>query len=90
MVLVDGLQRLTALIRFLNNEIPIFGNYFKDFEDNPRDSLTMIRFNINDLQTKAEVLQWYLDMNTGGTVHSDEEIQRVKELLEKEKFKNDT
>lgn len=90
MVLVDGLQRLTALIRFLNNEIPIFGTYFKDFEDNPRDSLTMIKFNINDLQTKAEVLQWYLDMNTGGTVHSDEEIQRVNELLEKEKFKNDT
>jgi hypothetical protein len=47
----------------------------------------MIKFNINDLQYRREVLQWYLDMNTGGTVHSKEEIQRVKHLLEKERIK---
>jgi hypothetical protein len=41
-----------------------------------------LKFNINDLKTKAEVLQWYLDFNTGGTVHSDEEITRVRKMLE--------
>lgn len=26
----------------------------------------------------------YVDMNTGGTVHSDEEIKRVQRLIDKE------
>lgn len=35
------------------------------------------------------VLQWYLDMNTGGTVHSEEEIARVRNLLEQEQSKEE-
>ena len=84
MVLVDGLQRLTAIIGFINNEIPVFGeNYYKDFEDKPRDLKYRLKFNVNDLQYKREILQWYIDMNSGGTVHSEDEIERVKKLLEK-------
>jgi hypothetical protein len=44
----------------------------------------IIKLNINDLKTKKEVLQWYLDFNTGGTVHTEEEIVKVKKLLEQE------
>lgn len=87
MVLVDGLQRLTAFIRFLNNEIPIFGTYYKDFDDRPRMSNGMLKFNVNDLQTRAEVLRWYIEMNSGGVVHSEDEINRVKKLLEQEETK---
>lgn len=86
-VLVDGLQRLTAFTRFTNNEIQIFGSsYLHDFEDG---KLAMSRFgrlriNINTLQTKREVLTWYLQMNDGGTPHTQDEINKVKLLLEKE------
>lgn len=31
------------------------------------------------------MLQWYIDMNTGGTPHSREEIARVEKLLSEEK-----
>lgn len=81
---VDGLQRLTAIRRFLNNELSIFGGYYlDDFEDKKVLLRTMsLRININNLKTRREVLQWYLDFNTGGTVHSDEEIARVRKLLE--------
>jgi hypothetical protein len=39
-VLVDGKQRLTAVLKFLHNELPIFdGHYYKDFEDKlPREA----------------------------------------------------
>jgi len=47
----------------------------------------MLKFNVNDLQTRGEVLQWYIEMNSGGVVHSDEEIKRVKKLLEQEENK---
>lgn len=85
MVCVDGLQRLTALRRFMNNELSVFdGNYLDDFEDKEAmlRKICDLRFNINDLKTKKEVLQWYLDFNTGGTVHSNEEINRVRKMLE--------
>lgn len=79
-VCVDGLQRITAILRFYNNEIPVFGTYYKEFEDRPRMQHT-IRINVNDLQTEKEVLQWYIDMNAGGTPHTAEEINKVKDML---------
>lgn len=88
-VLVDGLQRITALLAFLDNKIKAFNFYYKDYEDSPSFSDHSLLFNVNNLQTKAEVLQWYIDLNSGGVVHSEEEIQRVKGLLEKEKAKNE-
>lgn len=82
-VCVDGLQRYTAIKRFINNEIPVFGTYYKDFEDRIRATNTM-RLNINDLQSRKEVLQWYIEFNAGGTPHSEDEINRVRMLLDKE------
>jgi hypothetical protein len=83
-VIVDGKQRYEAWRRFFANEIKAFGTYAKDYKDSMRIMKTM-KVNINDLQTKAEVLQWYIDFNSGGVVHTDEEIGRVKRLLEKER-----
>jgi hypothetical protein len=42
---------------------------------------------MTDSKTRAEVLQWYLDLNTGGVVHTDEEIAKVERMLEAEKTK---
>jgi uncharacterized protein with ParB-like and HNH nuclease domain len=83
-VLVDGLQRITAVTKFMNNELAVFnGNLLQDFTDNPRVILRNQRFTvyINDLTSKKEVLQWYLDLNSGGVVHSQEELNRVREML---------
>ena len=81
---LDGLQRLTAIRKFLNNELPIFnGNYLNDFED--KESILRLRpikFNVNNLQTRRDIIKWYIDYNSAGTYHSKEEIERVKKLLE--------
>ena len=83
-VTVDGLQRLTAVRRFLKNEIPWCdgGCFLDEFED----KVLLLRhyyltFSINSLKTREEVLQWYLQINDLGTPHSDQELSRVKELL---------
>ena len=82
-VCVDGLQRITAIKRFIENEIKIFGNYHKEFTDNLDLTQHTIRVNINSLKTREEVLRWYIEMNTGGTPHTSKEIEKVRELLEK-------
>lgn len=87
-VLVDGKQRLTAALAFLNNELPIFGGWrYSDFTDRMNIMSVRFRWNVNDLKTREEVLQWYLDLNTGGVVHTSEEIEKVKRMLAKERKK---
>lgn len=83
-VCVDGLQRIRAIQRFIGNEIKVFGSYYSEYEDRLGERYTM-KVNVNDLKSKAEVLQWYIDMNAGGTPHTDEEIERVRGLLKKER-----
>lgn len=84
-VLVDGKQRLTAALSFLNNEIQAFGYYFKEFQDKLRLVGPSFSWNVNDLQTRVQVLQWYLEINFTGTPHSSSEIEKIEKLLEKEK-----
>lgn len=61
----------------------MFGSYFGEYEDKLRlvNDNTII-LNVNNLKSKEEVLQWYIDMNAGGTPHSKEEIQRVQKMME--------
>jgi uncharacterized protein with ParB-like and HNH nuclease domain len=86
-VCVDGLQRLTTLLRFVNDEIRVFGSRYSEFEDNLRMTNYII-WHINDLQTKKEVLTWYLEMNEGGTPHTKEELDRVRKMIDNEKVES--
>lgn len=80
-VCVDGLQRLTAILSFLHNEMPVFGYYLTEYEKIKMADV-LLSFNINDLKTRKEVLIWYMEMNSGGTPHTKEEIDKVKKMIE--------
>ncbi len=82
--LVDGLQRITAVRKFLNNEIPAYGCLHKDYDDKIGWDEAAFIFHINDFRNRKDVLQWYIDLNDGGVVHTSEEIERVKRLLAEE------
>jgi uncharacterized protein with ParB-like and HNH nuclease domain len=85
-VCVDGLQRITAFKMFLSGEVKAFGQYRHEFGDDIRRcrAASNLRLNVNCLKTKKEVLQWYVQMNSGGTPHTKEEIEKVQRLLLKE------
>ncbi len=85
--LVDGLQRVTAVQRFMNSEIPAFGTLFKDYQGKLRvlsGTAGSFKVYVNTLKTRAEVLTWYLEMNSGGTPHTQSELDRVMGLLKEE------
>jgi hypothetical protein len=83
-VCVDGLQRYTAIKKFVNNELKAFDSYLNEFEDVKRFNRTaFVKLNVNNLRTEKEVLQWYIEINEGGTPHTKEEIDKVKNMLEK-------
>lgn len=89
-VVVDGLQRLTAMRKFINGEFKIFsdvieGGVDKDFFDKSRFNLktsTGFRFVVMNYQYKRDLLNFYIAFNDGGTVHSESEIERVKAMRE--------
>jgi hypothetical protein len=91
-VIVDGKQRLEAVRRFMRNELALTlpelagRSLFKsDFADEPRDMICYFNWCVNDLETREQVLQWYLEINSGGVVHTDTELARVRRLLAAEK-----
>ena len=59
------------------------GCYYRDF-GGKIGMLDNFVVHVNDLKTRAEVLQWYIDMNSGGTIHTSEDIDKVRQLLREE------
>lgn len=76
--LIDGLQRTTAVRRFLKGEIKIFGRTANEYEF--RGS---VDFRIHKLRVKSErqAIELYLSINGTGTPHTQDELDRVRELL---------
>jgi hypothetical protein len=82
MYLVDGKQRLEAVRSFLRGELPVFGVTIDKFEDKMPSFDYRFKLNISALKTMADVIHWYVGINAGGTVHTQEEIQKALDLLE--------
>jgi len=87
LVIVDGKQRFTAVTRFLANEVHVFGaGTFLDFDEESRRLMTtttgLLRMfmHVHGLQWRRDLLDLYLQLNTGAVPHSAEEIERVRAL----------
>jgi hypothetical protein len=83
-VLVDGKQRLTACREFISGQVKAFGHTINEFEDSYLILRKLnIQYIVNKLQTRKELLKWYLEMNSGAIAHSEEELNKVRDMLEK-------
>lgn len=89
--ILDGLQRITAIRRFLDGEVPMELTdgtrvYLRDLDAESQRLLVgnagpslVLQYVL--YEKRADVLRFYLRINRGGTVHADSEIARVGELL---------
>ena len=78
---------METVLRFLRNELKVFGHYYKDFEGKLRITEDRFQFMVNDLPDKKSVLKWYLELNDGGVVHTKAELEKVQKMLDKENKK---
>lgn len=79
---IDGLQRLTAVFGFLAGNVRPFS---LTPDDLVRSSFMIkssyrFRFAVHNFTRRADLLQHYLDLNAGGTPHTQEEIERVRKM----------
>lgn len=80
--IVDGKQRLEAVRRFMRDELRAFGHLRSEYTDHIRLHIGGFKWRICSLETRAEVLELYLNINAGGTPHTKEELEKVRKLLE--------
>lgn len=84
-VILDGLQRLTAVRLFMADALAVFGGLrASDLRGSPFDPFRnsyRLQIGIFEFNSRQDLLSHYLAINSGGTVHSQEEIQRVQGLL---------
>lgn len=89
---IDGLQRLTAIIDFIDGKYKIFNHQlgYKDILNNPdKPSMrrifnnALIQFDFLQITSYKELLEYYIDLNTGGIAHTQSDIQIAKDLLAK-------
>lgn len=81
--LVDGKQRLTAILDALAGRIRVFGVLFWEidgrFQFNSYVRLTFLVYGFTD---QRDVVGLYLSLNQGGSVHTDADLQVAREYLE--------
>lgn len=89
---VDGKQRITAILAWLNDEILAFcpsGHTvrYSDFLKTTTDKRILgIRVTLHwrFLQlSEVDAMRFYVALNSGGTIHTENEIARVKRLIVK-------
>lgn len=83
MYLVDGLQRLTAVQEYLEDGFPAFGTLHSEFTDRMDITTQRFRMTIVDID-REDMLKLYLGLNSGGTPHAKDELDRVQDLLDAE------
>ncbi|ODP34984.1 DUF262 domain-containing protein [Pandoraea sp. ISTKB] len=81
---IDGLQRLTAIRKFIGGEFRVFGDLSAgQLKGSPFDpSHYTLKVSVYEFANRVDLLQFYLDLNSGGTVHGAQELERVRQLRE--------
>ena len=80
---IDGLQRLTSMRQFLAGKFTVFGGEsVETLKGSPFDlGRYRLQMAVYEFNMRADLLQFYIDLNAGGTVHAQTEIDRVRSLI---------
>ena len=82
MEVVDGKQRLTSLIMWLNGDISAKLSDGTSIWADAVEGIRRVSVKIMKVElTKRECLEYYLKVNSGGTPHTEEDLDNVRHLL---------
>jgi uncharacterized protein with ParB-like and HNH nuclease domain len=78
--LVDGKQRIWAVLLFKKDKVKAYGHYFSEYTDKLDYLRHRFEFHVNNLSNRTDVIKWYLALNSG-TPHSRDDIKKAQQLL---------
>lgn len=83
MELVDGKQRLNAVLEFLEGKVLAFGQTVDQFEEPIRMCKCNFNFYVCNMEKREDIIKWYIAMNTGGSIHTENDLKSAYRELEK-------
>jgi hypothetical protein len=82
--ILDGKQRVSAIIDFFENKFPYEGYFFNDLSKTEQDffeSYSIVTAEVEN-PTKEQELEVFIRLNTSGKTMTDEDIKKAKDLYE--------
>ena len=82
--ILDGKQRIRAILVFYENRFPYRGKFFNDLSVRDQNWFCDKTIAVAEVEraSKQDLLRYFIILNTAGKTMSEEHIQRVKELAE--------
>lgn len=79
---LDGLQRLTAIYRFIRGDLLVFGYSYDELVKNRimRMNLMRVKLQVYSFDTEKEAVEFYIAMNENIT-HSSDDIQKARDYI---------
>lgn len=83
--IVDGKQRLTALLEFYEDRFAYKGLFFSQLSLRDQNHFEGYRVNVAEVNElpREELIELFLKVNTGGRIMSKEHLDNVRKLLKK-------
>lgn len=80
---IDGKQRLSTIISFMDNDFAVDGVYYKDWSALAQRKWKNKTISVNTVQhlTDKQVLEQFLKVNFAGTQQSEEHMENVKKFI---------
>jgi hypothetical protein len=82
--IIDGLQRVSAIKSFINDEFDVDGVLYSEMSDiaiHRFGNVSLPRIMVDCTESAEKVLKTFISMNNTGTPHSEEHLQKLKNLL---------
>lgn len=82
--ILDGKQRIRAILDFYENRFPYKGKFFNDLSVRDQNWFCDKTIAVAEVEraSKQDLLRYFIILNTAGKTMSEEHIQRVRELAE--------
>lgn len=87
--ILDGKQRVTAIVEFFEDRFQYKGKYFSDLCDRDQSHFEDYGISYAEIRhvTLEQKLQYFLKLNTGGRIMDKSHLEKVQEMLNKEQMK---
>ena len=84
--ILDGKQRLTALMEYYENRFPVMGKYYNELTRSDRYHFKdyIVHFAMIENATAEQKLRYFIMLNTGGVSVSEDHMFKVKRMLKME------
>jgi hydrogenase maturation factor len=86
---LDGKQRIRAILDFYEDRFKYKGKYFSDLSNRDQDHFDGYSISYAEIQnaTYEQKLKYFLKLNTGGRIMAKEHLEKVQKMLDEKEIK---